>query len=68
MKHPCIAIDVSKESSHIQGFYELNKKASDPLEISHDKVGFDLLATMIKSMVLETSKEVVVVYEDTGHW
>ena len=66
MKHPCIAIDVSKESSHIQGFYELNKKASDPLEISHDKVGFDLLATMIKSMVLETSKEVVVVYEDTG--
>lgn len=66
MKHPCIAIDVSKESSHIQGFYDLNKKASDPLEISHDKVGFDLLATMIKSMVLETSKEVVIVYEDTG--
>ena len=40
MKHPCIAIDVSKESSHIQGFYEFDKEVSSPMEIAHNKLGF----------------------------
>ena len=31
MKQPCIAVDVSKESSHIQGFYRLNDQASVPI-------------------------------------
>ena len=66
MKQPCIAVDVSKESSHIQGFYRLNDQASVPIEISHNNLGFGLLRKLMESMYLETSKEVVVVYEDTG--
>ena len=66
MKHPCIAIDVSKESSHIQGFYGFDKEVSSPMEIPHNKLGFAKLSELIKIVFLETSKEVVVVYEDTG--
>lgn len=66
MKHPCIAIDVSKESSHIQGFYGLNKEISSPIEIDHNKLGFAKISELIKMVFLETSKETIVVYEDTG--
>lgn len=66
MKHPCIAIDVSKESSHIQGFSGLNKEISSPIEITHNKLGFTKLSELIKIVYLETSKETIVVYEDTG--
>ena len=66
MKYPCIAIDVSKESSHIQGFYELDKEASDPIRITHDNLGFNELTNLIESIYSRTSKEVIVVFEDTG--
>lgn len=66
MKYPCIAIDVSRESSHIQGFYELDQEASDPIRITHDNLGFNELTNLIKSIYSRTSKEVIVVFEDTG--
>ena len=44
----------------------MNDQASVPIEISHNNLGFGLLRKLMESMYLETSKEVVVVYEDTG--
>lgn len=66
MKLLCIAVDVSKESSHIQGFYDLNVEASDPIKISHDTFGFGKMNKLIESFFSETSKKVIVVFEDIG--
>ena len=41
--NPCITIDVSKESSHVQGFWDINQQVSKPKEIEHTKVGFSYI-------------------------
>lgn len=66
MKNPCIAIDVAKESSHVQGFYSLNDYESQAKEIFHNHEGFSYVSELIKAIADKTSKEVIVVYEATG--
>ena len=66
MKLPCIAIDVSKDSSHIQAFTSNNKKFSEVKVIDHDDNGFNNLKALINELSLFTSKEVIVAFEDTG--
>ena len=43
MYNPCIAIDVSKGKSHIQGFLDNNVKFTNAKPIKHNKEGFDKL-------------------------
>lgn len=66
MNYPCIAIDVSKGFSHVQGFYEFNKEASTPAKITHDDFGFNQIIKLVDLIFTETHKEVIVVFEDTG--
>ena len=66
MNGPIIAIDVSKDSSHIQAFYDLNKKFSKVIEIKHDKDGLAYLLSLISELFDTTNKEVSVVFEATG--
>lgn len=46
MKGNCIAIDVSKDKSHIQGFKSWDETISKAIEISHDKEGFEKILEM----------------------
>ena len=41
MYNPCIAIDVSKGKSHIQGFLDNNVKFTNAKPIKHNKEGFE---------------------------
>ena len=53
--NPCITIDVSKESSHVQGFWDINKQVSKPKEIEHTKVGFSYI-NEIFNLIKEKNK------------
>ena len=53
MYNPCIAIDVSKGKSHIQGFLDNNVKFTNAKPIKHNKEGFERIPR-INPSCLET--------------
>lgn len=66
MSKPCIAIDVSKESSHYLGYYDCNKKVtSKPKTFDHNKVGFKKIYDLYVKLKEETKIEPVIVLEYT---
>lgn len=66
MKSPCIAIDVSKGKSHIQGFVDWNKPIAPPFEISHDVEGFQHILKVKHQIETQGYPTPVVVMEATG--
>ena len=66
MNGPIVAIDVSKGSSHYQGFKDLNNRYTNVRNINHDRKGLNELLDLITKMNQELEKEVCVVYEATG--
>ena len=66
MKRPCIALDVSKESFHYQGWINEDKKCGNPKKIEHNKEGFQEIITKAKELEEITNKKPIIVFEDTG--
>lgn len=64
--NPCITIDVSKETSHVQGFLDNNVPLSKPRKILHTKEGFSNILTIYNQMVYRTGIKPTVFFEYTG--
>ncbi len=64
---PCIAIDVSKESSHYLGYYNSNSKVSSkPKIIDHNLVGFQKIYVLYNLLLQKTNLEPLIILEFTG--
>lgn len=66
MNGPVVAIDVSKGSSHYQGYKELNVRYSNVRNINHNREGLNEILSLIRKMESELHQEVCVAYEATG--
>lgn len=67
MPNPCICIDVSKDSSHIQGFIDsIKTPICKPIKISHTKLGFEKIKSLYFSLVEKTNIKPLIVFEYTG--
>lgn len=66
MKAPCIAIDVSKSKSHIQGFNALDKPFKKVEIIDHDLKGFEKLLLLVDSLKNECGINPIIAFEATG--
>jgi len=66
MQGNCIAIDVSKDKSHIQGFRILNEPISKAMEIGHDREGFGKILELTKQFIGKEGEKPKVVFEATG--
>ncbi len=67
MSKPCICIDVSKDSSHIQGFIvSINTPICRPIKISHTKIGFNKIKDLYISLLKQTNIKPLVIFEYTG--
>lgn len=64
--NPCITIDVSKESSHVQGFLDLNVKFSKPRRIEHTLLGFSYIDHLFKSIRDKAQSDPLILFEYTG--
>ena len=64
--NPCITIDVSKETSHVQGFLDNNVPLSKPRKILHTKEGFSNILTVYNQIVYRTGIKPTVFFEYTG--
>ena len=66
MKRNCIAIDVSKNKSHIQGFRNLNEPISKAMEIGHDREGFGQILELAEIFGGKEEEKPKVIFEATG--
>jgi len=66
MKGNCIAIDVSKDKSHIQGFRNLNEPISKAMEIGHDREGFEKILELTNQFTRKEEEKPKVIFEATG--
>lgn len=67
LSNPCIAVDISMESSHMLGFYDFNKKVTaKPQVIPHTLSGFNVLLNLFNKIKKETNIEPIIVFEYTG--
>jgi transposase len=66
MKGTCIAIDVSKDKSEVQGFMSLGEAVSPAFEISHDREGFGKIRDLFVRMREKTAIDPEFVLEATG--
>ncbi len=64
--NPCITIDVSKESSYVQGFLDSGVPLSKPIKILHTKEGFSNILTIFNRIVNKTGIKPTVYFEYTG--
>jgi len=66
MENPIIACDVSKGSSHIQGFIGLSNPVGNPFVVQHLKNDLKQIKELAKSLEKKTKKKPVFVFEYTG--
>lgn len=66
MERPVISCDVSKGSSHIQGFIGLSNPVSDPFVVHHVKSELKLIKDLVDSLTVRTHQKPVFVFEYTG--
>ena len=67
MFKPCICIDVSKDSSHVQGFIDsIDTPVSKPFVISHTKTGFNKIKDLYQKLVSLTNLKPPIIFEYTG--
>ena len=66
MKGPIISCDISKGSSHIQGFVDLDKPIGKSIRINHDVEGFKQLANLKMELEKQTGITPSFVFEYTG--
>ena len=63
---PLLAFDVSKGSSHCQGFFSFGKPLGKPIKVAHSKSGMAPAAEIAEALMRETGKKPAVVLESTG--
>lgn len=66
MKGTCIAIDVSKDKSEVQGFMSPGEAVCPAFEIRHDREGFGKIRDLFDHMRGKTGVDPEVVLEATG--
>lgn len=66
MNGPCIALDVSKGSTHYRLFLERNKPVGQAKIIAHNKSSFDQLLKEKEKIEAKANEEVTIVFESTG--
>ena len=66
MDGPIISFDVSKNSSHMRGFIDVNKPIGKAIKINHDLNGYNAIKELTKSIEEKTNLKPAVVYEFTG--
>ena len=63
---PLLAFDVSKGSSHCQGFFSFGKPLGKPIKVAHSRSGMAAAAEIAEALKRETGKKPAVVLESTG--
>ena len=63
---PILAFDVSKGSSHCQGYLSFGKPSSKPIKVAHSKSGMAAAEGISETLKRETGKKPKVVMESTG--
>lgn len=66
LAYPCITLDVSKGSSHVQGFWDAFHPVSTAVKIQHTVEGFLQIQTIYDSIVVQTNNKPLIVLEYTG--
>ena len=66
MDGPIISFDVSKNSSHMRGFIDVNKPIGKTIKINHDLDGFNSIKELARKIEERTNLKPAVVYEFTG--
>lgn len=66
MDGPIISFDVSKNSSHMRGFIDINKPTGKAIKINHDLNGYNAIKELTKSIEEKTNLKPAIVYEFTG--
>jgi transposase len=66
MRGNCIAIDVSKDKSHIQGFRSLNEPIFKAMEIGHDREGFEKILEQTEMFGGKEEEKPKIIFEATG--
>ena len=66
MDGPIIAFDVSKGSSHMQGYTGFGKPVGKPIIIDHDREGFAKVKELAEKIEKTTGRKPSAVYEYTG--
>lgn len=67
MPKPCITIDVSKGTSHIQGFIDSpDNPICKPFKIDHTLKGFNYINVVFERLVKETNQKPLIIFEYTG--
>ena len=61
MDGPIISFDVSKNSSHMRGFIDVNKPIGEMFKINHDLGGFKTIKELAKSIEEKTHLKPAVV-------
>lgn len=62
----CIALDVSKGSSHVCAYLMKDKLIQTPIQILHDREGFSVLDQLAEKLSSDSGGPPVFVYETTG--
>ena len=63
---PVLAFDVSKGSSHCQGFFSFGKPSGKPIKMAHSRSGMAPAAEIAETLKRQTGRDPVVVLETTG--
>lgn len=67
LSQPCICIDVSKNTSHVQGFINsIKTPVSKPFKIYHTITGFNKIKDLYIKLVNLTNSKPLVIFESTG--
>lgn len=66
MDGPIISFDVSKNSSHMRGFIDVNKPIGKAIKINHDLDGYNAIKELATLIEEKTNLKPAVVYEFTG--
>ena len=66
MDGPIISFDVSKNSSHMRGFIDVNKPIGKAIKINHDLDGYNTIKELAKFIEEKANLKPAVVYEFTG--
>ena len=65
-QNTCIAIDVSQNKSHIQGFIGPNKPLSKARTMRHTKQGYQFILTLKNLIESKTNETPLIIFEFTG--
>ncbi len=63
---PVLAFDVSKGSSHCQGFFSFGKPSGKPIKVAHSRSGMAPAAEIAETLRKDSGRDPTVVLESTG--